>query len=92
MKKLIATIFCLFLTIPCFPLDTHISHVIDNINTTIHGNQRYGYKGTKVQSLTGAIIKLGIGYWGFKQENAYGNVTGSLFALSGIIQITMIRW
>lgn len=42
--------------------------------------------------LFGGILKLGIAYWGFKQENAYGNVTGSLFALSGIVQIVTIKW
>ena len=43
-------------------------------------------------NLFGGIIKLGIGYWGFSQENVYGNVTGSVFALSGTIQIITIKW
>jgi hypothetical protein len=40
----------------------------------------------------GGMCKLGIAAWGFSQKNAYGNITGSIFALSGTIQIIAIRW
>lgn len=92
MKKLIIGVICLFLVIPCFALDVHMEHVVDQLNVTIHGNSRYGYKLDKKGSVFGGVVKLGIASWGFSQENAYGNVTGSLFALSGIIQIVAIRW
>lgn len=42
--------------------------------------------------LFGGVFKLGIAAWGFSQKNAYGNVTGSIFALTGTIQIIQIRW
>ena len=38
------------------------------------------------------LFNLGLAYWGFSQENAFGNVAGSVFALRGTIHILTIRW
>jgi len=43
-------------------------------------------------NLFGGLCKLGLAYWGFSQENAFGNVAGSVFALGGTIQILEVRW
>ncbi len=38
------------------------------------------------------IIKLGLGYWGLSKNNAYSNITGGIFALSGTLQLLQINW
>jgi len=38
------------------------------------------------------LLNLGLAYWGFSQENAFGNVAGSVFALRGTVHIFTIRW
>ena len=38
------------------------------------------------------LLKLGLAYWGFKQDNAFGNVAGSVFALQGTVQLFEIKF
>jgi len=45
----------------------------------------------RAQLLPG-LFNLGLAYWGFSQENAFGNVAGSVFALRGTVHILTIRW
>lgn len=55
-------------------------------------NNRIAYQLDTTGYLFGGLFKLGIAYWGFAQNSRYGNVTGGLFALSGIVQLFRIQF
>ena len=46
----------------------------------------------KVGVVFGGLLNLGLAYWGFKQENGFGNVAGSIFALKGCFTILEVKF
>ena len=58
----------------------------------VNRKARMQYRLDTTGHVSGGLLKLGIGYWGFKQKTLYGNVTGFLFTLSGTMQILNVRW
>lgn len=42
--------------------------------------------------LLAGILKLGIGAWGLSQKTAYGYVSGSIFLISGSVNILTFRY
>ena len=92
MKKLMIIICCILFSIPCYSMEPYMQRLIDDVNASTRRNNMIAYRLDKSADIFGGMVKLGLAYWGFKQNNGYGNVTGVLFAISGTAQIILLKF
>ena len=86
MKRIIAGLICLFLTVPCFAYNfDEMERSLNDMYAT-----RAEYRLDRGMNIFGGVLKLGIAYWGFKQKSAYGNVT-ALGILLGSRLLSLIK-
>jgi len=84
-------LICLFLATNCFAnMYEARTQALRDANKSLKeaiANMDMQRQSEKVASAYIGIIGLSIGVWGLNQRSAYGNVTGVMFSVGGVINI-----